>query len=93
MKSFKILTNEIKKKDGSGTFTAYKAVKKDGTTIDCKFRKEIRDLPDNNDTVFVDETKMNVQRNRQYPVLWITEIDHIEKNVYAADVDLFDEMF
>ena len=37
----KMMAKEVKKKDGTGTFTAYRLIKPDGTMVDARFRRGV----------------------------------------------------
>jgi len=71
-RTFSIVPGTAKTKDGR-TFRTYKAVTRNGTFMDAKFRKEIPQdtLPSDVFDVVVDDRDWNVDRNRMYPVLWI----------------------
>lgn len=74
-----ISVDEIKTKAGT-TFTAYKAVTKEGKKIDCRFTRAVdpAKLPDQPCYIIVDDNMANVDTNRQYPVLWVKEVKSIE---------------
>jgi len=74
-----IEVNEITTKSGS-TFTAYKAVTKEGRKIDCRFTRAVdpKMLPQQPCYIVVDENMANVDTNRQYPVLWVKDIISVE---------------
>ena len=74
-----VSVNDITTKTGS-TFTAYKAVTKDGKKIDCRFTRAVDPemLPQQPCYIIVDDNAANVDTNRQYPVLWVKAITAIE---------------
>lgn len=74
-------------------FKAFKAVQKNGTFIDLKFRKEV--VPPTKDCIIVvEETKMNVDNNRLYPCLWVVAIEEIKDKKSGRTVDpKISEMF
>lgn len=81
---------EITAKNGN-KFTAYKAVQKNGKLIDVRFRREVgKDAPDHPCIVVVQPGMYNIDRNRQYPCVWIKEIVDTEEfePVTSAD-DIF----
>lgn len=79
MKDLKIRVVEVKPietADGK-KFTAYKVLTKDGRKIDAKFRQDVKLLPKEPSIIIVDDEKCNVSTNRQYPVLWVSEVKEI----------------
>ena len=74
-----VSVDEITTKSGT-TFTAFKAVTKDGKKIDCRFTRNVdRSLiPQQPCYIVVDDSMANVDRNREYPVLWVKEVKAIE---------------
>lgn len=74
--TIEIIAKPCKTADGR-TFTAYKAVQKNGKTIDCKFRRACGSIPEEDFFIDVGYTNMNVSINTKYPVLWIAKIDKI----------------
>ena len=95
MKTIKILTKECTTKDGR-TFTAYKALTRNGTWMDCRFRKELGNLiPTVDSRVTVPDDGANIATNREYPVLWISMIEAVEPLVkdFTAGINEFNELF
>ena len=79
MKDVKVRVTEVKPittKDGK-KFTAYKVLTKQGKIIDCKFVKEVDNLPTEPCILVIEEDKCNVSTNTQYPVLWVKEVKEI----------------
>lgn len=77
-KRIKIIVQEKTTGDGK-KFKTYKAVTKNGRLIDCKFRKEVKDLPTENCYAVINVDDMNVQRNTEYPVLWVSDVQGYDK--------------
>lgn len=74
-------------------FLTYKALQKDGRWIDCKFRKEVIP-PKESCFIKVEKSKMNVDRNRKFPVLWVTEFIEAVPLASVRNADEYlDEMF
>ena len=75
-----IEVKEITAKSTGNKFTVYKAVTKQGKKIDCRFTKEVNKelIPTEPCYIVVDDEHANVDVNRQYPVLWVSEIKEIE---------------
>ena len=91
MKELKIKVIEVKPvelQDGK-KFTAYKVLTKDGKKIDAKFRQEVKNLPTEPCYRVVDSDKCNVSANRQYPVLWVSEIKRLEEFDTATNSEKF----
>lgn len=83
-KTLKIYVEEKTTKDGR-KFKTYKTVTKNGRKIDCKFRKEVTNVPAENSIISVYVSNMNMQKNSEFPVLWVSQIESIEP--MAAKVD------
>jgi len=59
-------------------FPTFKTTKKDGKFMNLRFRKEIQDVPVSDCFIYVETENVSIDKNRQYPVLWVHEIDHAE---------------
>lgn len=87
-KKIKIIVAEKQTKDGNKKFNTYKTVTKNGRLIDVKFRKEVKNLPEGTCFAEILVDNMNIDKTRQYPVLWVSAVegytsiseDHTEKN-------------
>lgn len=75
-KRIKIKVQTKKTSDGR-TFKTYKTVTKNGRVIDCKFRKEVA-APNEDCYITCPVDKMNMQKNVEYPCLWVSQIDKVE---------------
>lgn len=82
-RTIKVIVKQKKTKEGR-VFNVYQAVTKNGRLIDCKFRKEVTELPTTTSLVTCFESDMNVQRNTEYPCLWIKAVQAIQP-VAASD--------
>lgn len=88
-----IEVNEVTTKSGS-TFTAFKAVKKDGKKIDCRFTRSVdpKKIPEQPCFINVDDNMANVDTSRQYPILWVKDIISVEPFESRNNLsDFFDE--
>lgn len=86
---FKIIeVKEIKTKTGS-TFNAFKTLDKYGKKMDVRFRKSAHNIPTEPCMIVVSEDNYNVDKNRQYPVLWISDVDDIEEFERNNDISEF----
>lgn len=76
---FKIVkVEEVTTKDNN-KFLTYKTVDKRGNFLDVKFRRAVKNAPTERCVVVVnDEDNWNIDEQRQYPVLWIAQVDAIE---------------
>lgn len=89
VKEVKVKVYHKQTKEGK-KFDTYRAVKKDGTLVDCKFRKEIV-APTQDSVVVAYAEDMNMSYAKEYPTLWfkdIIEIKPIERTNTKID-DLF----
>lgn len=98
-KKIKIIVKEREMKDANGKvkkFNTYKTVSKNGRFLDVKFRKEVTNLPTQNCYAIIDIDKMNVDKNREYPVLWVSAVESyesIEANTVEQNREKINEMF
>lgn len=76
-KKIKITVTERKTKDGK-VFNSYKATTKNGNLIDCKFRKEVKNLPEKTCYAIIAVDDMNIDRNKEYPVMWVNAVQGYE---------------
>ena len=77
-KRVKIIVQEKKTSDGK-KFNTYKAVTKNGRLVDCKFRKEVKELPTETCYAVIGVDDMNLQKNTEYPVLWVSAVQGYDK--------------
>ena len=79
----KIFVSQVSKKNleegKTETFTAYKAMTKQGK-IDLRFTKDVaeKDRPTKSCYIFVPEENVNVNQKYEFPVMWVSKIDHTE---------------
>ena len=73
-KKIKIIVTEKKTKDGK-KFNTYKTVSKNGRLIDAKFRKEVKELPEQTCYAHILVDNMNIDKTREFPVLWISKVE------------------
>lgn len=77
-RKFKIIeVNEITTKDGK-KFKAYKTIGKGGRKMDVRFVRDCNNVPTEPCVVVVNEENCNVDTTRQYPILWIKNVECIE---------------
>ena len=91
MKELKIRITEVKevKTNDGKQFTAYKALTNDKRLIDCRFRKEVKNVPTEPCIIVVDEDKCNVATNKIYPILWVSEVKSIEPYVKESNANKY----
>ena len=82
---------EISARNGS-KFNAYKTIDKNGNFIDLKFTKACHNVPETRCWIYVLEENFNIQRNREYPVMWVKEVEKVEPLVATSSnvSDYFD---
>lgn len=93
VKKIKIIVKKgLKTRDGR-EFTAYKAVRQDGTLVDCRFRRDI-EAPTENCIMIIDSGDKplrdycNMDRTREYPVLWVAKQPSYEMITRREDDEL-----
>lgn len=77
MIKIKVLAKEVTMKDGK-KFWAYKAVKPNGKLIDIRFTKNAGTIPTKSFILEAKDENLNIDKNREYPILWCREISNIE---------------
>ena len=90
----RIRVKRITTKDGR-TFDAYETIGKNGTRINVKFRKEVKNVPTEDSYIIVPIEKMNYAKNTIYPTIWVHEITSVipaesEKQVDKALLEVLD---
>ena len=76
-KKIQILVSARKTSEGR-SFNTYKTTTKNGRLMDVKFRKEVKELPTTNCYAIISVDNMNIDSNRQYPVLWVSAVESYE---------------
>lgn len=78
MREFKVIeVKEITMKNGN-KFTAYKTVGKGGRKMDLRFVRTCKNIPTENCIICVNDEDCNVDTTRQYPILWIKNVQSIK---------------
>lgn len=90
VKKIRVIVGTAKTKDGR-TFNTYKAVQKGGHLCDCKFRKEVKNLPEKACIMVVKKDNINMQKNSLYPVLWVKAVESYEE--LPSSTNTVDELF
>lgn len=86
---FKVIeVKEITAKNGN-KFTAYKTVGKGGKKLDIRFTRTCKNVPTECCTIVVKRENANVDKSRVYPILWIKDVERIEVNERASNLDEF----
>lgn len=77
-RKFKIIeVNEITTKDGK-KFKAYKTVGKGGRKMDVRFVRDCNNVPSEPCVIVVNEENCNIDTTRQYPILWVKDVERTE---------------
>ena len=90
-KKIKIVVQEKTATNGK-KFNTYKTTTKNGRFIDVKFRKEVKNLPVENCYAIINVDAMNVDKNREYPVLWVKDVVGYEA-IETDNKKKLDELF
>lgn len=88
MNEIKIKIIEVKSvetKDGK-KFNAYKTVGKGGRKMDVRFVQGCQNVPTEPCLIVCEEDKCNVDTSRQYPILWVKNVERIEPIVRKNNV-------
>lgn len=98
-KKIKIRVQEKETKDANGKvkkFNTYKTTTKNGRLMDVKFRKEVTNLPTESCYAIIGIDDMNVDKNREFPVLWVSAVQGYETladNQVEQNRAVINEMF
>lgn len=91
--------DEIEIKERNLKFLAYKTITKNGKFMDVRFTRNVTNAPKAPCVVVVDEANVNVDDQRKYPIMWVSEIKRIEplaskkSNIGKyLDVDEYEEL-
>lgn len=77
VRKLKIYVEDKSSHDGR-KFKSYTTATKNGVKMAVKFRKEVKDTPDESCFIVVNDDNMNEQKNTIYPTLWVNKIEGIE---------------
>lgn len=90
---FKIIeVKDIETKDvPPRKFKAYKTVDKTGRKMDVRFTRECSNVPTEPCTIVCDTQDCNVDTRRQYPILWVKDVQRIETLERKSNVSEFFE--
>lgn len=72
-----IEVNDITSKDGK-KFKAYKTVGKGGRKMDLRFVNGCQNIPTEPCFINVQNENANVDTSRQFPIVWVKEVESIE---------------
>ena len=75
--------------DNGRSFKAYRVVTKNGKFMDCKFRKDCKNIPTEPCIIVVDEENANVDTSGRYPVLWVKEVIETKPFVRQSNLRTF----
>lgn len=80
-----VIVKTIDKKDGSGSFLAYKGFTKRGK-LELKFTKECENVPQEKCTIYVLPENVNINTQCRFPVIWVKKIERIEELQFSNKV-------
>ena len=87
MKTFKIIeVRDIDTKDGK-KFKAFKTIAKNGKKLDVRFQRECQNIPTEPCEIHVLASNCNVDASRQYPILWIKNVESITPLERKSNID------
>jgi len=86
-----IEVKEVVATDGK-KFTAYKTVGKGNRKMDLRFVRGCSNIPDHPCTIIVNDEDANVDNTRQYPIVWVKNIQSTEEFTRKSNIaEYFDE--
>lgn len=87
----KVIVREYETKEGK-KFNAFKAVQNNGKLIDLKFTRTVKNVPEQNCIIKVLPENVNIDKTRQFPVLWCKKVEEIIVPKYETSNEVI-EMF
>lgn len=87
----KVIVREYETKEGK-KFNAFKAVQNNGKLIDLKFTRAVKNIPEQNCIIKVLPENVNIDKTRQFPVLWCKKVEEIIVPKYETSTEVI-EMF
>lgn len=89
-KEIKIKVTKVRDVDYQGKkFKAYQCLDGDGNTVDLKFTRDCHNVPTERCFIYVDSDKVNVNRKKEYPVVWVKDVNRIEPIEKGNGVEKF----
>lgn len=86
-RKIKILqVNEITAKNGN-KFLAYKTIGKNGRKLDVRFVRDCANVPKEPCIIVVKNENANVDESRIYPIVWVKNVERIEKYERKSNLD------
>lgn len=85
----KVIVREYETKEGK-KFNAFKALQSNGKLIDLKFQRVVKNVPEENCIIKVKHENINIDRTRQFPVLWCKKIEEIIVPKYDTSNEVID---
>lgn len=88
MKAYKIelIKRVVTTKEGK-SFDTFKAVQKDGKLIDVHFKKTCK-MPTESGFATIESDKLQLNKTKKFPELWISEIKEFEPKSHTLNNDL-----
>ena len=86
-----VIVKEFETKEGK-KFNAFKAVQNNGKLIDLKFQRVVKNVPEQNCIIKVLPENVNIDKTRQFPVLWCKKVEEIIVPKYETSSEVI-EMF
>ena len=78
-RKFKIIeVKEISTPDGK-KFNAYKTLASGGRKMDVRFVRNCKNIPTAPCVIVCNDDQCNVDTTRQYPILWVKNVERIEE--------------
>ena len=87
LKQFKIIeVKEITSNNGN-KFLAFKTLGKGGRKLDVRFVRDCKNIPTEPCVIHVKPENCNVDTTRQYPILWVKNVESITEFERKNNVD------
>ena len=88
MKKIKVYVSKRVNHETNESFNVYKALTKQGK-IDLRFTKEVVEetKPTKVCYMFVEDENVNINQKFEYPVMWVSKIDHLEDIEFNQNID------
>lgn len=88
LKKIKVFVSKRENHETQEQFLVFKALTKQGK-IDLRFTKDVKDeeKPTKTCYLFVEPSNVNVNQKFEYPVMWISKIDHCEEIAFSQNIN------
>ena len=78
LRKFRVKVGKATNKETGEEFPTFRTIQKNGKFMKMKFRQVVEEVPKDDCFIFVEEGLFSIDKNSQFPVLWIHAIHSTE---------------